>query len=100
VMSGVQKTGLAALVLLGVTLGGVWGLRSIPPSETAIIDAAAAAYVAQTGGALTDCAARPSALEGVRLVVTCADGAWIAAFDGFGNMVELDPARLDAEPVT
>jgi hypothetical protein len=31
-------------------LGGIWGLRSIPPTETAIIAAAAELYVAETGG--------------------------------------------------
>ncbi len=99
-LSGAQKFGFAALVLIGVAMGAVWGLRSVPPSETVIIDAAAAAYVAETGGDLTDCAARPSALDGVRLVVICADGAWIGAFDDFGRPVAIDAAMLEEEPLT
>jgi hypothetical protein len=99
-MSAVQKVALAVLVLLGLLVGWIWGLRAIPPGETAIIDAAAAAYVSETGGALTDCAARPSALPDVRLVVICADGAWVAAYDDFGNPVEVDRDLLDEEPLT
>jgi hypothetical protein len=100
VLSGPQKVAAAGLVLLGVLSGGVWGLRAIPPGETAIIDAAAAAYVADTGGEATDCAARPSVLAEVRLVVTCAGGAWVTAYDTFGRPVALDPGELEKEPLT
>jgi hypothetical protein len=99
-LNRVQRIGLAALLILGIGLGGVWGLRSVPPGETAIIEAAAAAYVAETGGVATDCAARPSALPEVHLVVICAEGAWVAAYDTFGRPVALDPQQLQEEPLT
>lgn len=77
----------AAVVLAGVF--GLWlGLRAMPPGETEIIDAQAARYVAQTGGAPTDCAARPAALAGVRLVVTCG-AEWAVAVDAWGRPIAL-----------
>lgn len=99
-MSAVQRISLVSLAVLALVAGLVWWVRSVPPSETAIIDAAAASYVAETGGDLTDCAARPSALPGVRLVVICAQGAWVAAFDDFGRRVAVDPNTLEEEPLT
>jgi hypothetical protein len=68
---------------------GLWlGLRSVLPSETEIILAQAALYVAETGGLPTDCSARPAPVEGVRLVVTC--GAdWAIAVDDWGRPVAL-----------
>ncbi len=102
-MSRMQALSLAALLAVAAGIGGLWGLRAIPPGETAIIDAAAASYVAETGGAETDCAARPSALEGVRLVVVCEGGGddpWIMAYDASGRPVAVDPDILDAEPTT
>jgi hypothetical protein len=97
-----------ALPLLGlVTLAlafGVWlGVSARPLTETEIIDAAAELYVAETGGAPTDCAARPSAAPGVRLVVTCeaADGtAWAAAYDARGRKLPPDALARDGEPAT
>jgi hypothetical protein len=99
-MTGPQRISLGALVALAFCAGLLWWVRSVPPSETAIIEAAAADYVARTGGALTDCAARPSALPEVRLVVICAEGAWVAAFDDYGRPVAIDPERLEEEPLT
>jgi hypothetical protein len=92
-MSGAQKATLAVLLLLGAALGLIWGLRAVPPGETAIIEAAAGRYAEETGGAATDCAARPAPLEGVRLIVTCgpADGPpWVEAVDTWGNPVDID----------
>jgi hypothetical protein len=91
---------VAVLVVLAAAGGVLWWSSIAPLPETRIIDAAAAAYVADTGGALTDCAARPSALEGVRLVVICADGAWVAAFDARGRRLNLDAESLEEEPLT
>lgn len=94
---------LAALLLFAAVLGTIWGLRAIPPDETAIIGAVAADYVDETGGALTDCFARPSALEHVRLVVICEGGtgpAWARAVDRFGAEVQIDPDSLTEEPQT
>ncbi len=99
-MTGPQRISLAALVALAFCAGLLWWVRSVPPSETAIIEAAAADYVARTGGALTDCAARPSAWPEVRLVVICAEGAWVAAYDDYGRPVTIDPDRLSEEPLT
>ena len=84
---------VAALVTGLVTAGaalGLWlGLRAVPPGETEMIEAAAARYVAETGGAPTDCAGRPAALSGVRLVVTC--GAdWAVALDRWGREVAVE----------
>jgi hypothetical protein len=94
-MSRLQIATLAGVLLLAAGVGLAWGLRSLPPGETAIIEAAAARYVTETGGAPTDCAARPAPLEGVRLIVSCgpADGApWVEALDTWGNPVEIDPS--------
>ena len=77
---------VAGLVTAGAA-AGVWlGLRALPPGETALIEAAAARYVAETGGRLTDCAGRPAALPGVRLVVTCG-AEWAVALDRWGREV-------------
>jgi hypothetical protein len=92
-LSGVQRIGLAGLMLAGIAIGGVWGLLSIPPSETAIIEAAVADYVAETGGVATDCAARPSSLPEVRLVVVCGSD-WARAVDEMGRTLALDPDVL------
>lgn len=50
---------LGALAVIAVGGGLLWGRASLPPSETEVIDRIAAGYVTETGGALTDCAARP-----------------------------------------
>jgi hypothetical protein len=99
-LSGAQRIGLVVMLMMGAALGTLWGLRSVPPSDTAIIDAAAADYVAQTGGTPTDCAARPSALPEVRLVVICAEGAWVSAFDTYGRQVTVDRDKLEEDPLT
>lgn len=86
-MRGLILPLIAGLVLAGVF--GLWlGLRALPPGETAIIDAQAARYVAETGGQPTDCAARPAAIPGVRLIVTCR-GDWAVAVDNWGREVTL-----------
>lgn len=94
---------LAGLVLAATLFGLVMGLRAIPPGETQIIEAAAVDYVAETGGAATDCFARPSVLEGVRLVVICVGdggGSWVRAVDTYGAIVEIGSDMLVEEPVT
>lgn len=99
-MGSAQRIGVAALVTVALVAGLVSWVRSVPPGETAIIDAAAADYVAETGGAPTDCEARPSGLPQVRLVVICAGGAWVAAYDTWGRPVALTPENLEEEPLT
>jgi hypothetical protein len=94
---------LAGLVTVALALGVLLGLNTSLPSETDIIEAAAANYVAETGGARTDCAARPSAMEDVRLVVICngaADVPWVVAYDARGREVAVEPESLDEGPTT
>ena len=84
--------GLSLPLIAGLLVAGAFGLclvlRAVPPGETAIIDAQAARYVAETGGQPTDCAARPAAIAGVRMIVTCrAD--WAVAVDNWGREVTL-----------
>ncbi|AHM02663.1 hypothetical protein roselon_00206 [Roseibacterium elongatum DSM 19469] len=91
---------LAALLAFVGALGVLLGLRAAPPGETEIIEAVAAGYVAETGGARTDCFARPSALPGVRMVVICApEGGRARAYpvDRLGRAVEIDADALEAE---
>ena len=40
-------------------------------SETEIINFYADRYVSQLGGAVTDCVARPSTIDGARMEITC-----------------------------
>jgi hypothetical protein len=94
---------LAGLVTVALALGVWLGLNATLPSETEIIEAAAADYVAETGGARTDCAARPSPVENVRLVVVCdgvGDRSWVVAYDSRGREVAVEPDSLDEEPTT
>jgi len=96
-MSRLQVLSLSGLLLAAAGLGLALGITAQPPGETEIITASAARYVAETGGAPTDCAARPAALDGVRLIVTCATGEaapWVEAVDAWGNPVTVD---LDEE---
>lgn len=91
---------LVALPLLGLVaaaaaFGLLAGMRALPPTETEIILEAAARYVAETGGAATDCAGRPAPVQGVRLVVTCGED-WALAVDEWGRAVDIP----DAEPGT
>jgi hypothetical protein len=82
---------LGAMLTVAAAFGLWLGLRAVPPTETEIILAQAAVYVAQTGGAPTDCAGRPAGVAGVRLVVTC--GAdWAVAVDDWGRPVALPGA--------
>jgi hypothetical protein len=67
---------IAALALCGcaIVLGLTFGQKASKLSETEVINAFAARYVAETGGQPTDCVARPSARSGVWIVVTCGQG--------------------------
>lgn len=97
-----------ALQLLGLVTAalaiGVWlGVGARVPTETDIIEAAAADYVAETGGEVTDCYARPSSAGGVRLVVTCdaeGDRPWRRGYDKQGRAVAADPETPREEPTT
>ncbi|WP_224814021.1 hypothetical protein [Hasllibacter sp. MH4015] len=82
---------LAGLLAVAGALGLFLGLRSAPPSETEVIDAQAAAYVAETGGDLTDCYGVPAGVENVWLIVICereGSEAWYQAVDRAGVPVD------------
>jgi hypothetical protein len=87
-MSRVMILSLVVVLALAAILGLRLGQAALPPGETEIILAQAARYQAQTGGDAHDCQARPAAVAGVRLVVTC--GAdWAVAVDRWGRPVPL-----------
>lgn len=92
---------LTGLLAVAAAFGLWWGMQSVPPGETEIINRVAADYVAETSGALTDCYARPSALEDVRMVVICEASdraAWVRAVGRYGNAVEVSLDALEMEP--
>lgn len=81
--------------LLGVVLGGaalalLLGGRSVTTTETAVIEAVADRYVAETGAARTDCHATPAQSEGLWLVVICegAQGGVEYFIDRFGDVTD------------
>ena len=74
---------VAAAAALGLLLGG----RAATKTETEVIDRVAARYVAETGAAHEDCAARPAESAGLWLVVACAGHAYF--IDSFGCVVDV-----------
>jgi len=98
-MPGSYILSIAGLLLCAGLFGLILGLRAIPPGETEIINAVAADYVAETGGDVTDCLARPAPLDGVRLVVLCGE-TWVRAVGRYGEPVEVDPDILLSGPQT
>ncbi len=84
---------LALLLAVAGAFGLYLGVVSAPPSEGEIIEHHAARYVAETGGARTDCYGVPSGVDGVRLIVVCErEGreAWFVAVDAAGQPVAED----------
>ncbi|MDD9724238.1 hypothetical protein PVV74_02105 [Roseovarius sp. SK2] len=82
---------LLALVCLGAVVALLLGGRSVTTTETAVIEAVADRYVAETGAARTDCHATPAQSAGLWLVVTCAgaDGGRVEYFiDRFGDVTD------------
>ncbi len=82
---------LLALVALGAVLALLLGARSATTTETAVIEAVADRYVAETGAARTDCHATPARSAGLWLVVSCtgAGGARVDYFiDRFGKVTD------------
>ncbi|MEL6610337.1 MAG: hypothetical protein AAFO93_15625 [Pseudomonadota bacterium] len=69
----------AALVGVSALLGGALGLRHVNLSETEVINAYAARYIAETGGVATDCYAEP--LDRGWLRVICAGAGGSRQFD-------------------
>ena len=84
----VLKVG-GALAVLAAAAGLLLGLRSEPLSETDAISRWAADYAAETGRAVTDCAAAPDPREGVWIVVRCGSGpaARVYPLDRSGRLI-------------
>ncbi len=104
-MSRALVMSVAGLVLFAGVLGYLTGLRYVPPGETEIILRAASAYEAETGRDVTECFARPSELEGVRLVVICGPAtddanAWARAFDQWSRDVTDAVVQIPGAPAT
>lgn len=84
---------LAVMLVVAGVLGLWLGRSTAPLSESEIIERHAAEYVAETGGARTDCYGVPAGVEGVRMIVICeAEGreAWFRALDARGVPVDPD----------
>jgi hypothetical protein len=84
---------IAAILALAGAFGLYLGVVSAPVSESEILEFHAARYVAETGGARTDCYGVPSGVEGVRMIVVCereGSEAWFVAVDEAGQAVDED----------
>ncbi|MEO0702383.1 MAG: hypothetical protein AAFY80_09610 [Pseudomonadota bacterium] len=78
------------LCLVALVAGLRLGLGQAGLSETDVINRVADRYVAETGGARTDCLAVPSAVSSVWLEVRCGSGEGLAVYpvDHRGRVVE------------
>ncbi len=81
---------LGGLAFAAAGLGLITGLRWADLDESDVIEVWAEKYVAETGGAATDCAAAPGAREGVWLVVSCGSGPdrRVYPLDRSGRLIE------------
>ena len=88
-LSQVQNVSRAGLCAIAVGAGLLLERASLPPSETQAIEAMAARYVAETGGATTDCFARPSAERWAWIIVECIgdEGRFLYPVDEQGRYV-------------
>lgn len=77
---------IAAAAGIGLLLGG----RVATGSETEVIARIAARYMSETGGAATDCSARPAASGDLWLVVTCAGHEYFV--DAHGRVAHVNAA--------
>ncbi len=87
---------LLALVSFGAVVALLLGGRSVTTTETAVIEAVAERYVAETGAARTDCHATPAQSAGLWLVVTCAgaEGGRVDYFvDRFGEVAHREEVK-------
>ncbi|MEM9755539.1 MAG: hypothetical protein AAF914_06080 [Pseudomonadota bacterium] len=80
---------LGVLALCAAGLGLLWGRAGLPPTETEVIEAMAARYVAETGGAATDCVARPGPGE-----------AWITVYCGRDAARHVYPVDRDGRLIS
>ena len=67
--------GLAALSGIAALGGLLWGRAHLLPTETEVINATVARYMAETGGAASDCYARPGPEAGAWITVYCEGAA-------------------------
>lgn len=86
-----QFLALAFMLLIAFLGGLALGTSFARLSDKDLIDAAARAYVEETGGSPSACAARPGIGE-IRLVITCGEGedTFTRAYDNAGREVRLD----------
>lgn len=88
--------GVLALGAAAAGLGLIAGRASLPATESEIIEAFAARYVAETGGALTDCLARPGDLAladtpvWITVICTGTEGVFVYPVDRKGRLVPPD----------
>ncbi|MBT8408502.1 MAG: hypothetical protein KJN93_02615 [Alphaproteobacteria bacterium] len=87
----------ALLSLAAAALGLKAGLSRQQMTETDAIGRAAAVYVAETGGALTDCIAVPGGREPVWLMVSCGTGQDLRRYAITRNGALIDPGQLPPE---
>ncbi len=92
---------LGVLLALALGVGVYLGTRDDVLTDSEIIEAMAARYVEETGGAPTDCFARPAPMDDVRLVVICAPSEGPARaypVDARGNLMTIEASDLLQEP--
>lgn len=78
---------VVVLVAVVAGLGLLLGRRAVSTTETQVIERVAARYVAETGAAAADCAARPAVSAGLWLVVACAGYEYFV--DSYGRVVDV-----------
>ncbi|MBF9034214.1 hypothetical protein HKCCE2091_08170 [Rhodobacterales bacterium HKCCE2091] len=83
---------LAALSVAAITAGLLLGRAAEPPTESEVISDIAERYVSETGGAHTDCVARPGPAGLAWLTVYCEGEAGDFAYpvDRDGRVVPIE----------
>lgn len=82
---------IAMILALAGAFGLYLGVISAPLTESEILEHHAARYVAETGGAPSDCYGVPSGVDGVRMIVVCeheGSEAWFVAVDQAGRALD------------
>lgn len=80
---------VSGLVMMAAAGGLYLGRQQAALSETEVINAIADHYVAETGGAHSDCVARPAEDVGAWLVISCGTASSISQYwvDRTGRLV-------------
>ncbi|MGR3435314.1 MAG: hypothetical protein ACU0CO_10560 [Shimia sp.] len=84
---------LGSSAVLAAILGARLGLDRAALTESDVIEALAAAYVTETGGARTDCHGVPAPDPAWITVVCGPDGAWSRSVDRAGRVVPTPAPR-------